>query len=174
VHKAEQLPADSGDAGPLLHPPYWFVHALPWPGGHLAEGAIAYAPIMIPREGLTRDAQQILACADLIAERRHARIVLFSDITRILARASTSWQQLGVDWEHGLHELDNGHFPALYLTISERAYAFVSSPTDRLFMPSADRGLNAAGADERNLVRESLAQRLGADWPLFMKSVISA
>lgn len=74
------------------------------------------------------DAQQILGCADIIADRRHERVVLFSDITRLLASAGTSWGQLRVDWEHGLRELGQGGFPALLLTITGRAYELICNP----------------------------------------------
>src|SRR5258708_1090302 len=117
-----ELRHDVNDLDWLLHPPYWFIHALPWPGGQLAEGAVAYARIMSPRKGLEDDAQQILGWDELIARRRHEHVVFFSDISRLLARGGTSWGHLGVDWEHGLQELADGHFPALSLTITQRAY----------------------------------------------------
>ena len=34
----------------LLHPAYWLVLALSWPGGNAAEALLAVAPGMIPRE----------------------------------------------------------------------------------------------------------------------------
>jgi hypothetical protein len=173
VQHPEELQEDVDEVD-LLHPPYWFVHALPWPGGQLGEGAIAYAPIMIPRDRLSRDAQQILGCADLIAERGHQRVVFFSDVTRLLTRGGTSWSQLGIDWQHGLGELADGHYPALYLTITERAYALICGPATNLLSVSADGSINAVVGDERPLVRSSLAQRLETDWPSFMQDVADA
>jgi hypothetical protein len=55
-------------ADELLLPAYWLVHGLPWQrDGGMAEAAVATAPGMIPRETLSRDAFQILGCADLYA-----------------------------------------------------------------------------------------------------------
>ena len=169
-----ELRHDVNDVDWLLHPPYWFIHALPWPGGQLAEGAIAFAPTMIPRDGLSYDAQQILGCADLIARRRHERVVFFSDITRLLARGCTSWGQLGVDWEQGLQELADRDFPALHLAITQRAYVLICTPASRMFTLGTDVGLIAMEGDERKLVRRSFAKRLDADWPPFMRAVIDA
>jgi hypothetical protein len=56
-----------------------------------------------------------------------------------------------------LRELDQGRFPGPYLTITERAYAFVSSPSVGLFMLGIDGGLSVAGEEERELVRGSLS-----------------
>jgi hypothetical protein len=168
---AGELNETADDLDWLLHPPYWFVHGLPWPGGDLAEGAIAYAPIMIPRGGLSRDAYQILASADLIADRRHERVILFSDITRFLARGGTSWSQLGVDWQHDQLDMADGRFPALYLTISLQAYALICSPAV-LSSPGSDLCHAAAKEDELNIVRRSLVRRLEIDWPQFMSGVV--
>ena len=57
---------------------------------------------MIPRETLSRDAVQILGCADLYARKHGQRVVFFSDLTRMFTTAGTSWAQLGVDWESAL------------------------------------------------------------------------
>ena len=85
-------PDDTRAADELLHPSYWLVYGLPWEGdGVMAEAALAIAPGMIARESLSRDAFQILGCADLYAAKRGQSVVFFSDLTRMFTTAGTSW-----------------------------------------------------------------------------------
>ena len=165
---------DTSTADELLHPAYWLVHGLPWPGDRdLAEAALAIAPAMIPRETRSRDAVQILGCADLYAGKHGSRVVFFSDLTRMFTAAGTSWAQLGVDWESALQELEDGPFPQLFLTISERAHLFICSPaTDHLI--AGPDGAQEAAATGRELVRQAIASKLDADWPPYMQQIISA
>ena len=167
-------PGDTWAAGELLHPAYWLVHGLPWQGdSDLAEVALAIAPQMIPRETLSRDAVQILGCADLYARKHRSRVVFFSDLTRMFTTAGTSWAQLGVDWEGALRELEDGPFPRLFLTISERAHLFICNPATDLLVVRPD-GMQEPGETERELVRQALASTLAADWPPYMQQVINA
>lgn len=55
------------------------------------DAAFAVAPEVIPRDGLSNDAYQVLACADLHAGKQAVRVVLFSDLTRMFASAGRSW-----------------------------------------------------------------------------------
>jgi hypothetical protein len=160
--------------GELIHPPYWLVSALPWPGGDLAEGAIAFSPSMIPRNGLSEDAWQILANADVYAKARKARVIFFSDLTRALTCGGTSWAALGIDWEHGLREIEDGHFPALILTVTERAYTFICNPAVSMRLNSATDDTAETGGYERDLVRAAITRQLAADWPQFLRRVIEA
>jgi hypothetical protein len=144
----------------LLHPAYWLVLALPWPGGDTAEGVLAVAPGMIPREVLGDDAYQILAAADTYAKGRKKTVIFFSEMTRAMARAGMTWSEHGIDWERGLAELESGHFPGMYLTISERAYMVVCNPATR-------PGL--AAEHDRDLVRASITEKLGRDWAPYMR-----
>lgn len=144
----------------LLNPASWLVHGLEWPGGEMAEAALAVAPAVIPRDGLSYSAQQILGSADVFASKRGARVIFFTDLTRLLTRAGESWANLGVDWEAGLRELGSGQFPAIYLTISERAYLTMCGPS--------------ASADELELVRHAFAAQLEADWPPFIQAAFRA
>ncbi len=85
-------PGDTRADDELLHPSYWLVHGLRWQGDRdVAEAAVAIAPGMIARESLSRDAFQILGCADLYARKHRERVVFFSDLTRMLTAAGTSW-----------------------------------------------------------------------------------
>ena len=120
------------------------------------------------------DAQQILGCADIIADRRHERVVLFSDITRLLASAGTSWGQLRVDWEHGLRELGQGGFPALLLTITGRAYELICNPALHVLPVDSLDSTEPAEEDRRELVRAAFTRQLETDWPPFMQGVIDA
>jgi len=159
-------------AGELLHPPYWLVSGLPWQGdGDLAEAAIAIAPGMIARDSLSRDAFQILGCADLYARKHRSRVVFFSDLTRMFTAAGMSWAELGIDWQSALQELQDGPFSALLLTISERAYIFICNPATRLLLAGPDGEEEATDA-ERQLVRHAIASKLTAGWPPYMQQMI--
>ena len=163
---AEQLEVAADDD--LLHPGYWLVFALPWPGGDMAEGALAVAPPMIPREPaevLGDDAFQVLAMADSYAKARKTRVVFFSELTRALAREGMTWEQHGVDWARGLQDLETGGFPGLSLTVSERAYSVICDPATRP-TPEAEHG--------RSRIRAALAAKLGEDWAPYMEGVIDA
>lgn len=163
---------DTHATGELLHPSYWLVHGLPWPGdGGLAGAAIAIVPAMIDRAPLSRDAFQILGCADLYASKRRSRVVFFSDLTRMFTTAGTSWAQLSIDWERALQELQDGPFPAMFLTISQRAYIFICNAATRLLLYGADGEEEATDA-ERQLVRQAIASKLTADWPPYMQQMI--
>jgi hypothetical protein len=165
-------PDDARAADELLHPSSWLVHGLPWQGdGGMAEAAAAIAPAMIPRETLSRDAFQILGCADLYARKHGSRVVFFSDLTRMFTAAGTSWAQLGIDWETALQEFQDGPFPALLLTISERAHVFICNPATRLLLAGPD-GAEEATHAERQLVRHAIASRLIADWPPYLQQMI--
>lgn len=156
----------------LLHPAYWLVHGLPWQGdSELAEAAVAMAPGVIPRETLSRDAFQILGCADLYARKHGTRVVFFSDLTRMFTTAGTSWAQLDVDWENALRELTDGPFPRLFLTISERAHLLICDPA--IGTPLAGSGGAQESAEtERRLVRQAITGKLVSDWPPYMQQVI--
>jgi hypothetical protein len=165
-------PDDTRAAHELLHPAYWLVHGLPWPGdGDLAEAAVAIAPGMIERDSLSRDAFQILGCADLYATKRGSRAVFFSDLTRMFTAAGTSWAQLGIDWEGALQVLQDGPFPALLLTISRRAHIFICNAAARLLLYGPD-GEEEATDSERQLVRQAIASKLTADWPPYLQQMI--
>jgi hypothetical protein len=156
----------------LLHPAYWLVHGLPWPDdSDMAEAALAVAPSMIPRETLSRDAVQILGCADLYARKHGSRVIFFSDLTRMFTTAGTSWAQLDVDWESALQELEDRPFPKLFLTISERAHLFICGPTADLLIVGPE-GAQEAAETERGLVRQAIASMLTADWPPYMQQII--
>jgi hypothetical protein len=165
---------DAGAADELMYPAYWLVHGLEWPGGDgLAEAAFSIAPGMIPREALSRDAAQILGCADLYARKHGVRVIFFADLTRMFTTAGTSWAELGVDWESALRELREGPFPAMYLTISERAHIFICNPATQLPLAGPD-GIEEATDTERDLVRHAITGQLAADWPPYMRQMIDA
>jgi len=165
---------DTRAADELLHPAYWLVHGLPWHGdGGIAEAAVATAPGMIPRVTLSRDAVQILGCADLYARKHGSRVVFFSDLTRMFTTAGTSWAQLGVDWGGALREIEDGPFPRLFLTISERAHLFIcDAATDTVL--AGPGGVYETAEAERRLVRQAITGTLAADWPPYMQQIIEA
>jgi hypothetical protein len=173
IEMQAELRANPNANDELLHPAYWLVHSLDWPGGDLAEAAVAVAPSMIPRDALSWSASQILGCADLYARKRAARVIFFSDLTRMFADAGHSWAQLGVDWEAALRELEDGPFPTMFLTISERGYHFISSPALHMLVIGA-KGAEEATEGERDLVRQAIAQQLAADWPSYMRGILDA
>jgi hypothetical protein len=165
-------PDDIRAADELLHPSYWLVHGLPWPGGGgLAEAALAIAPGMIARDSLSRDAFQILGCADLYASKHRLPVVFFSDLTRMFTTAGTSWAQLSIDWDGALQELQDGPFSAMFLTISQRAHIFICNPATHLIFAGPDGEQESADA-ERELVRQAIASTLTADWPPYLQRLI--
>ena len=125
-------------------------------GGDLAEAAVAVAPAVIPRDGLSYSAQQILGSAEVYTRKRAARVVFLSDLTRLLTRGGETWASLGVDWEAGLRELASGQFPAMFLSISERAYLILCDPSE-------------SAPPELDLVRHAFAAQLETDWPAFIQ-----
>lgn len=156
----------------LINPAYWFVFGLEWCGdAPLAEAAVAIAPAIIPRNGTSYDADQVLGCADVYAASHGLRAVFFTDITRLLTTAGHSWAGLGVDWEKALRELESGSFPALFLTISARAHMLLCDPSART--PASGGAGGELGA-ERELVRRAFIRQLAADWPPYIRSLASA
>lgn len=157
----------------LQSPSYWLVSGLEWQGdGELAEAAMAVAPGLIPRDALSHDARQVLGCADLYSRKYRQRVVFFSDLTRMFAEAGTYWAQLGVDWERALRELQAGVFPAMLLTISERAYISICASAVRGVAITPDGGTDETVDDDRELVRQAITRQLVAEWPPSMQSII--
>ena len=158
----------------LLCPEYWLVSGLEWHGaGPTAEAAAAVAPGIIPRDALSRDASQVLGCADLYVRKHGHRVMFFSDLTRMFANAGTSWSRLGIDWECALRELHDGSFPAVFLAVSERAYQCICPPAVGLPVLTRD-GTDEAVDDERDLVRQAIARELATRWPAYMRTIIDA
>ena len=153
----------------LLNPEYWLVSAHEWQGdAPAAEATVAVAAGLIPRGTVSMDAYQVLGCADLYARKHGLRVVFFSDLTRMFNEAGTSWRQLGVDWEGALRELQDGQFPAMFLTISAPAYLVICDPTGRAVPMAA--GTEERTDDERELLRRAIAPRLARDWPAYTQS----
>ncbi len=174
--QADPRRADAAAPEELLNPAYWLVFGLEWPGagdGGMAEAALAVAPGMIPRELVSRDSYQVLGCADLYARKHAERVIFFSDLTRMFTAAGTSWAELGVDWENALQELQTGSFPALFLTISGRAYLFICNPATQLLVIGPAAAEDSADA-ERELVRQAITRQLTADWRPYMQGIIDA
>src|SRR5260221_8881052 len=160
--QADPRRADAAAPEEVLNPPYWLVFGLEWPGagdGGMAEAALAVAPGMIPRELVSRDSYQVLGCADLYARKHAERVIFFSDLTRMFTAAGTSWAELGVDWENALQELVVGPFPAMFLTISERAHLLICDPATNLLMVGSGGTADEAGS-ERDLVRQAITSQL--------------
>ncbi len=154
----------------LLAPAYWLVAGLDRPGGPgPGEAAWAIAPDLVPRETLCGDAYQVLGCAHLYAGRHSARVVFFSDLTRMFATAGTSWTSLGVDWQAALAKLQNGPYPAMFLTVPERARLPIRDPAS----PPANCAQEPAWP-ERELVRQAVADQLAADWSGYMGRIIES
>lgn len=160
-------------AGPD-EPGYWLVAGLEWPGGTgVAEAAFATAPELIPRETLSHDAYQVLGCADLYAAKHGARVVFFSDLTRMFAGAGRTWSDLGVDWQSALAEIQDGPYPTMLLTVNERAYMLICDPA-----VDYDQGDQNYSYDwvnyERDMVRQAIVDKLAADWPGYINRLIKS
>ena len=156
------LRQDPEGANELLRPGFWLAWGLDWPGGTTAKAVIAVAPSLIPRATLSYSAQQILGCADLYAQKRAERVVLFSDLTRLLTAGGESWENLRVDWKAGLRELEDGPFPGIFLSVSEHAYLTICDPTP------------GSWTKDRASIREAIARQLEADWPPSMQAAREA
>lgn len=166
-------PVDDSTIEWLLQPDYWLVSGLEWHGdGPVAEAAIAIAPGMIPRGVLSRDSDQVLTHADRYAKQEAVRVVFFADLTRALTLARTSWAELGIDWETALGDLLTGPYPSMYLTISEHAHGLLCSSAVTINVISG-KGVQP-GNEERELVRQALAERLSADWPSYIRDLLSS
>jgi|SRR5579863_8707469 len=153
----------------LLAPAYWLVAGLAWPGGSNPCEAWAIAPDLIPRDAVSNDAYQVLGSAHLYAGKHSARVVFFSDLTRMFATAGTSWASFGVDWRAALDELQRGPYPAVFLTVTERAHGLICDPA------SWSTGCaQELASPERELVRQAVADRLTVDWSGYMGRVIDS
>jgi len=158
----------------LLYPEYWLVSGLEWHGdGPTAEAAVAVAPGIIPRDALSHDALQILGCADLFVRKRGHQVIFFSDLTRMFADAGTSWSKLCVDWEGALRELHAGSFPAVFLTVSERAYHCICSTADGRSLLTQG-GTGNTTDNECDLLRHAIARQLAIDWPAYIHTIVDA
>ncbi len=164
------MPSDFADH--VLAPAYWLVAATEWPvGPGPAEAAWAIAPALIPRDAISPDAYQVLGCADQYAAINAARVVLFSDLTRLFTTAGTSWASLGVDWQAALDELRGGPYPAILLAVNDRAYALIGDPSTELHQPGRASEPDWAWYD-RELLRRSIANQLTIGWPAYITNII--
>jgi hypothetical protein len=169
---AQARPADDSAVGHLLRPDYWLVFGLEWTDDTaMAEAALAIAPSIVSRSMISEGAQQILKCANLLARKRGHRVVFFTDLTRMFASGGTTWEQLGIDWAAVLEEFRAAPFPAMYLTISQRAHAHICNAAKRLTFYWPD-GEEQATESERDLVRKALTRQLTADWPPYVRGLI--
>jgi hypothetical protein len=100
-------------------------------------------------------------------------VIFFSDLTRMFADVGTSWCQLGVDWERALRELHDGSFPAVFLTISERAYHCICIPAAGSAVLTQAVTREAIDQD-RDLVRQAITRQLATNWPAYMQTIIAA
>lgn len=165
----------------MTHPAWWLVRGLEWPGGPMAEGAIAYAPEMArhfrnadaPAE-MSRELDTILLLGAKFAAVKRVQVVFFAEITRWLAvEHGVTWEDLDVNWERALDELDDRLGLALYLTISQRAHVFICNAAIHLTLYSLDGRVEEASKDEHERVRQSVDQMLAADWPGYIRERIA-
>ncbi len=129
---------------------------------------------MIPRDTLSRDAVQILGCADLYARKHGPRVVFFSDLTRMFTAAGTSWAQLGVDWESALQELAGRPVPPTVPDDLRARPPLHLQPRERTSSSPGRMAHRKRPKPERELVRQAIASKLDADWPPYMQQIINA
>lgn len=165
----------------MTHPSLWLVHGVEWPGGGLAEGAVAYVPEMFRRfrpadapEGVSRGLNTVLLLAEKFAGVKRVRVVFFAEITRWLAvEHDATWERLKVNWSAVLDEMDARAAAAMYLTISQRAHLFICDAAISLHIVHSGGRTELATAEEHELVRESVHERLAADWPAYIRERIA-
>ena len=88
----------------------------------------------------------------------------------MFAEAGHSWTGLGVNWRAALDELEIGPYPAMFLTINERAHHLICDPaTDHACAP----GESSHGPVdyERELARQAIAEKLTADWRTYLANL---
>ncbi len=151
--------ADVARSGELLRPACWLAWGIDaGPPGALEAAVVA--PALIPRDGLSEDARQILDGAELFARKRAVRLVWFSDMTRLLTSNGQSWPGLGVDWKAGLQELETGDFARIFLAVSERAYLTLCDP--------APGNLD----EDRRELRSAMTGQIETDWARWMQGAL--
>jgi hypothetical protein len=152
------LRQDTAAADELLRPAFWLAWGLEWPGdSDMAEAVIACAPRLIARDGLSYSAFQVTGCADVYARKSGLRVVFFSDLTRQLARAGESWEGLRVSWRAELRELEDGPFPGVFLSVSERSYLTLCDPVPGQVV------------EGRRQIRQAITRQLETDWPSWIQ-----
>ena len=166
-------PDDTRAADELLHPSYWLVHGLPWQGdGDLAEAAVAIAPGMIARESLSRDAFQILGCADLYARKHGSRVIFFSDLTRMFTAAGTSWAATRHRLGRRAPRAAGRPVPGAVPDDLRAGPHLHLRPRDT----AAPRRAGRRRGSDRRRARSSSARpspaKLAADWPPYMQQMI--
>jgi hypothetical protein len=79
---------------------------------------------------------------------------------------------IGVDWKGGLSELHDETYPAMFLTISERAYVHIcNTMSGRPTTPHC--GARDAADSEHEMVRHAISRQLVSDWPAHMRTIIA-
>jgi hypothetical protein len=114
---------------------------------------------------------QVLGCAGLYARKRGLRVVFFSDLTRMLTKAGTSWTQLGVAYENAPRELHDGKFPVMFLNIAERMYTAICAATT-IPTRAAHSERDDSPPSDRELARQAIKLQLANDWPAYMQGLI--
>lgn len=167
----------------LARPSYWLMYALPWPAADptagMAEAARAIAPPTVSgreREAMLSDAVDLLGFTDVYA-RQHPdqRVVWLTDVTRWLEwEKNSSWSALGVDCDSALEELSRQPLLGMYVTISHRAYLHLANTARRCQVTYADGHSEVLTDEERHAVHEAFTRKLGADWPSYIRGMVSS
>jgi hypothetical protein len=165
----------------MTHPSWWLVRGVEWPGGDMAEGAVAYAPDLARRfrtagapDGMSRGLDTVLLLGAKFAAVKHVKVVFFAELTRWLkVEHGVTWEDLAVDWVAVLDELDARLPVALYLTISQRAHAFICDAAIRLTFHYPGGRTELASEGERERVRQAVYRMLAADWPGYIREQVA-
>ena len=158
----------------LIHPTYWLLFGLPWPGGSdPAEAAIAVAPSIIPRTGLGGDARDMLRVADAYADCTAVQAVFLSDLTRWLDRHGSTWFSRGTDWEVGKDELVSGGALALYFVLSQVGHLILCDASRHGATLHYSERTEQVTPTQRQHLRSALEQRLLVDWPDYVHGLLT-
>lgn len=154
----------------LLHPSYWLLFGLEWPGGEdPAEAAVVFAPPSIPRHQLGRDARDILAVADAYVNAIPGKVVFLSDLTRWLDHHGDTWFSRGTDWETGKDELLDLHIPAVWIALTRLGHIILcdaSRDDVTLHYPDHTEQITPT---QRQACRASIENGLADDWPDYFR-----
>jgi hypothetical protein len=166
--------------------PQWFlVVGLEWPEDtqDMAEAAFAIAPdVALAVRPVGPDGEPVSPSASLrnlidvgreYVDRQGHGVVFVTDLTMWLTSrgfGNYPWSGVGIDFDSAIAELNEQ--VGLYITISEQAHAILCSAAHQLTMitPSGQRKIQP---EERERMRSAFGDRLRADWPTYIDSVVS-
>ncbi len=147
----------------------WLVFGLEWPEdterGAMAEAAYAVAPSLVPHDMVPPEVDVIYRLAVEYSDAHTQRVVFFSDLTRDLAGIGMIWEDVGVeDWMAAQDTMRAMSVPALFLTISPRAHAYLCDASRGGITWRLADGTTEHDPSEKDRVRAAFRKQLERGW----------